>query len=192
MANAGYKAEQRVIDAVAKAGKAVFKKTDNSVVEIPVNDKMYVFGFSTKTKVDLVIGTYRLQIKATGTKRAAVVNMVPVRLLEKVSKEQLLDVEQCFTAMEIISNSPKSKIKLSEHFELSDWQELLEYFIFEGTATGQADPHMQATHLLEVDGDDFTIIDKQEAVNHIWKGLEAEIRFRPKKDEPCLHIRYKA
>ena len=192
MSNAGYKAEARVVTQFEKTGQAVFNRLNGEQVKFPIIDRMWVFGFSTKTKVDLVVEEYRLQIKATGSKRSAVLNMVPARLLEKVSIEQMLDVEPCFQIMEIISNSPKSKVKLSEHFELSEWKELLQYYLFEGTSTGQADPHMQATHLLEVDGSEFTLIDKQEAIEHIWEGLQAEIRYRKGKNEPCLHIRYSA
>jgi len=191
MANAGYKAEKRVIAELSKAGKASFKKLDGTKVEFPITGKMYEFGFSTRTKVDLVVEGYRLQIKATGTKRAAVVNMVPARLLERVCDEQYLDIEEALKAFNIIAKIGK-KIKLAKYFQIEDWRELLSYFLFEGTATGQADPAMQATHLLEVNGSEFTLIDKQEAIDHIWEGLEAEIRTRKDKTEPCLHIRYTA
>lgn len=191
MSNAGYKAEVKVVSQLEKAGIARFKRLNGEVVEFPINDRMTVFGFSTKTKVDLIVEGYRLQIKATGSKRAAIVNMVPARLLDRVCNEQMLDVEQSLKAMNIINDLGK-KIKLSDYFEKEEWRELINYFLFEGTATGQADPFMQATHLLEVDGDELVLIDKKEAFDHIWEGLEAEIRTRKDKVEPCLHIRYSA
>ena len=147
MANAGYKAESTLLEEISSSGRARFEKLDGTIVEIPVSGRIMTFGFSTRTKVDMVInGNYRLQIKCAGTKRSAVLNMVPARLLEQVGREQLLDVEPCYKAMEIVSSSSSSTIKLSDYFDIEDWSELLSYFLFEGTATGQADKLFQANY----------------------------------------------
>lgn len=189
MANAGYKAESTLLEEITSRGSAVFKNLHGDTVEIPVSGSVLTFGFSTRTKVDMVInGKYALQVKCSGSKRSAIINMVPARLLEKCGNEQLLDVSSCYKAMEIISSNSGKIIKLSEYFDIEDWSEILSYFLFEGTATGQSS--FKANYLLEVNNGSYTLIDKKEAVPHLWEGLTAEIRTRPNKTEPCLHVRY--
>ena len=190
MANAGYRVEDEVLERISNSDKVFFKKLDDS--ELLVNiDKVVGFGKTTRSKVDISInGNFRLQVKSTKSNRCSVVNMVSFENLEKVGKREMLDI---LPILETVSNyleTGKGTVKLADIAKKEEWREFLIYFLFEGTATGQADKFFQATHLLEVDGNEWVLVEKMEAVDYIWESLTLELRTRKGKTNKCLHVRY--
>lgn len=188
--NAGYKLEERIAQEISSSGKACFKKLDGSLAEFPVSDRVLTGGKTTRNKWDILVNpAVRLQVKSSSSKRSAVVNMVPVRNLLKLASREMIDVQPAITVMDLLVKTGKA-VKLAEIDSVDNWHDLLSYLLFEGTPTAQEVPALQANYLLSVDGADYVIIEKNQAIPHIWNSLTAELRTRKGKDEPCLHIRY--
>ena len=199
--NAGFEAERKLLELVENAGKAVtFKKLDGSERTFSV-ENVYHFGHSTKSKVDLVINpSTRLQVKSSRSNRASIINMVPVRNWEKLAKREMMDVFPVYDAMlkydailqdweKYTGKKRNEVVYLADIAKKEDWREIINYFLFEGTSTYQADSHMQANFLLEDTGNGWLLIEKQEAADYIWEKMVFEIRRRKGKTENCVHIR---
>lgn len=190
MGNAGYKIEDKVALEISGKKTVSFKKLDNSVIEFPVSDRVLTGGKTTRNKWDILVNpAVRLQVKSSSSKRSAVVNMVPVRNLQKMADREMIDIAPALAVMELLAETGKA-VKLSEISSMADWQDMLIYLLFEGTPTAQEVPALQANYLLSVDNSDYTLIAKNEAIPHIWESLTAELRVRKGKNEPCLHVRY--
>ena len=67
---------------------------------------------------------------------------------------------------------------LHEIAEMSEWSELLEYFMFDGTATRDCDHDEKAEYLINIDAktNEALIVTKKQAVEHVWSKLKAERR----------------
>lgn len=193
LGNKGKDAELRIIRMLENAGNSFQVKNLKGHVETIAINNLYHFGATTKSKVDLIVNNnYRLQIKSTKSNRASIINMVPVRNWEILAKREMLDIQPVLDAMEKYYQVTKRTIPLhllADNKE--DWREIIQYFLFEGTSTYQADTFAQATHLLDVDNGELLLIDKEDAFDYIWQGLYFEIRTRAGKNEECVHIRYK-
>jgi hypothetical protein len=189
--NNGYKVEERIAEEISSKGKACFRTLNGSKVEFPVSDRVLTGGKTTRNKWDILISpAVRLQVKSTSSNRSAVVNMVPVRNLIKMSQRELIDVQPALQLMEALVTTGKA-VKLSEVSNYSEWFDLLRYLLFEGTPTAQEIPALQANYLLEESAEgEHLLLTKIEAIPHIWNNLVAEIRTRKGKTEPCLHVRY--
>lgn len=190
MENAGFKVERELMEYVENAGKAVkFKKLDGSE-EIFSVENVYHFGHTTKSKVDLVINpNTRLQVKSSKSNRASVINMVPIRNWEKLAKREMMDILPVMEAITNYKTVGKRTIKLSEIAIKSQWIEIINYFLFEGTSTYQAEPYLQANYLVQPINGKWLLITKKEAIDHIWEKLTFEIRTRKNKIEECVHVR---
>ena len=190
MANKGYKIEAQLAEEISSSGVAKFRKLDGSTVEFPVSDRIMTGGKTTRNKWDILVNpAVRLQVKSTKSNRAAVVNMVPVRNLFKMSDREKIDIQSCLDLMELMAETGKA-VKLAEFGDIEDYRDMLIYLLFEGTPTAQEIPALQANYLLEVSEEGNLLIEKNEAIDYIWNSLTAEIRYRKGKTEPCLHIRY--
>jgi len=190
--NKGKELEKAFIGELQKADTFRIKNLKGHIEEIVV-DKIYHYGQTTKSKVDVTVNNnYRLQVKSTSSNRAAVVNMVPWRNWQILAKREILDIEPVITAIDNYYQQPKKTIRLAELAEnKEDWREIIQYFLFEGTATNQADPWLQATHLVEIGNGEPLLIDKSDAFDYIWNKLYFEIKTRPNKSERNTHIRVK-
>ncbi len=192
-ANKGFQAEQSFAEFVKSSKMISLKKLDNSVKSFEVQDRVIVAGSGNSEKWDIVVNSgCRLQVKSTTGMAATIVNMVPLRNMEKLAKHSLLDVQPLMEALTVVSNSPASKVKLSELFDKEDWRDIITHFVFEGSATKTAKPFEQATALVEIGKDGYLLVEKHEAVDYLWEKLTAEIRYRKSSKspaEPFLHIR---
>lgn len=188
--NKGYEKEQQLLEQFSRASKISFKKLNGDMVEF-TTDRIFSGGKTTRSKTDIFLSpAVRLQVKSTSSNRCAIVNMVPIRNIEKLGKREMMDVQPLFDIMDSISKNGNKMVFLKDHSNMNEWDEIVKYFLFEGTATAQTDKLFQANYLLDADAE-LTLISKTEAVPYLWKNLTAEIRYRKTKpDEPCLHIRY--
>jgi len=184
MKNYGFKIEEQVIEVLRNKKELLI---DGKIVQIK---DIRTFGHSTRTKVDISINnTYRLQLKTVKSNRATVVNRVPLRNWEKLGKREMLDIQPVMEAINKHSQLQKNTIPLKELADnKEDWREIINYFLFEGTATGSADNFFQANYLLDVEGKEWEIIPKKEAFDRIWENLYFEIRTRA--GEETVNIRY--
>ena len=188
--NKGYEKEQQLLEQFSRASKISFRKLNGDMVEF-TTDRIFSGGKTTRSKTDIFLSpAVRLQVKSTSSNRCAIVNMVPIRNIEKLGKREMMDVQPLFDIMDSISKNGNKMVFLKDHSNMNEWDEIVKYFLFEGTATAQTDKLFQANYLLDADAE-LTLISKTEAVPYLWKNLTAEIRYRKTKpDEPCLHIRY--
>lgn len=190
MANKGYEAEERVVRLLEKAGKRYnFTRLDGSCQTIQI-DRILTCGKTTRSKADIILNSQtRLQVKSRASNRAAIVNMARIDKLENLGRREMLDVAPIFQAIENFRTMGRSTARLSELSDKEEWREFLLYFLFEGTTMSQTHPNFQATHLLDVDGDNWLLIQKNEAVDYLWNKLHIEIRHRGKNANACLHVR---
>lgn len=187
MANKGYQAERELLEYVVNSGNSVsFRTLEGGSQSFPV-EEIKTFGFTTSSKVDLVINPrVRLQVKSVNSNRATIINKVPARNFHKLAKREMLDTSPALELFQKLEE--KGTVKLSSIAKKEDWEEMVKYFLFEGSATRQADKFFQATHLLEV-GNDMVIIDKTEVLDYIWEKLTVELRVRTGKTEKTLNVR---
>lgn len=193
MGNKGKERELQFIAELEKAGKSFSVKNLKGHVETIVIDKLYHYGSTTKSKVDVTANNnYRLQIKSTNSNRASIINMVPFRNWEILAKREMLDIQPVLNATKKYYQLKTKTVRLADLGEnKEDWREIIQYFLFEGTATSQADRWLQATHLIELTNEEPLLINKKDAVDYIWEKLYFEIRRRPNKNEDNVHIRVK-
>ncbi len=189
MVNKGFSAERELLEFVSNSGNSVtFQKLGGNCQSFPV-EGIKVFGHTTNSKVDLVINPrVRLQVKSTNSNRASIINQVPVRNFHKLGKREMLDV---LPAIELFQKlEGLGTVKLADIANKEDWEEIVKYFLFEGTATRQVDKFFQATHLVEVGSDgNYLLIEKNQVMDYIWEKLTVELRTRKGKNEKCLHLR---
>ncbi len=189
MGNAGKEIENRIIRHFQAGNIINFKTLDNKVSQVEIYS-MYHFGQTTLSKVDIVVNKdYRLQIKSVHSNRASIINQTPVRNFQKLAKRELMDISPILKAIEEYSGKT---VKLGNIANKEDWREIVNYFLFEGTATKQADSYMQANYLLDVDNNDsYLLIPKKSAFDYIWNSLYLELRKgRSKNDAFTVTVRY--
>lgn len=191
MKNKGFKTELELLEHLkANEKKAITFLTLSGEKEKVTVNNYHHFGHGTKTKTDIVINNnYRLQVKDTNSNRATIINMVPLRNWEILAKRELIDILPVLNAIEKHKEKKQYTVKLKDIANKQDWQELLLYFLFEGTSTYQADPFFQANYLVEKVNGEWLLIKKNEAIDYIWEKLTFEIRTRANKTEPCVHVR---
>jgi len=187
--NKGFIAEKGFISHVLQNKVIQLKKLDNSVKEFAVQDQPIIAGSGNSEKWDVVVNSAcRLQVKSTTGNSATVVNMVPIRNLQKLTKHSLLDVQPLIDVMSKVDKVSK----LSELADKEDWRDILHFFLFEGSATKTAKSWEQATALVIAGKDGYLLVEKAEAIDYLWENLTVEIRHRPKSKNPTerfLHVR---
>ncbi len=189
MGNKGKEVENRIIKQFQVGNIINFKTLDNKTSQIKI-DTMHHFGQTTLSKVDIAINNnYRLQVKSIYSNRASIINQTPLRNFERLAKRELMDIEPILKA---VGEYNGKTVKLESIANKEDWREIVNYFLFEGTATRQADPYMQANYLLEADNNDcYLLIPKKEAFDYIWNSLYLELRKgRSKSDAFTVTVRY--
>ncbi len=187
MENKGHKAERELLEYMQKAGNEIaFKNLKGNLQSFPI-EEIKTFGHTTSSKVDITINSNcRLQVKSVNSNRATIINKVPARNFHKLAKREMLDTSPALELFQKLEGL--GTVKLSRIAKKEDWEEMVKYFIFEGSATRQADKYFQATHLLEI-GNEMVIIDRTEVLDYIWEKLTVELRVRKGKEELCLNVR---
>ncbi len=192
MGNKGYAAEDRFFQKLEE-GEITVQTEEGKKLTINVNSFVH-FGRTTSSKVDLTITDingkhWRIQLKSVYSNRSSIINQTPVRNFQKLAKRELMDIEPILKAIEEYNGKT---VKLGNIANKEDWREIVNYFLFEGTATKQADPYMQADYLLDVDNNDsYLLIPKKSAFDYIWNSLHLELRKgRSKNDDFTVTVRY--
>ncbi len=191
MGNKGYAAENRFFQKLEE-GEITVKTTEGKELTINVNSFIH-FGKTTSSKADVVVTdnkgkSWLIQLKSVHSNRSSIINQTPVRNFEKLAKRELMDIEPVLKAIEKYNGKT---VKLKDIAKKSEWYELINYFLFEGTATKQADSYMQAEYLLDIDNDSYLLITKKQAFDYIWNSLYLELRKgRSKNDAFTVTVRY--
>jgi hypothetical protein len=195
--NAGFIAEDGFINYVLNNDIIKLRKLDNSVKEFVVQEKPTRAGSGNAEKWDIVVNsTCRIQVKSSTGGSATIVNMVPLRSMYSADKKNnkalnnhaSLDTQPMITAIGTITK----KVKLASVANKEEWREILEFFLFDGSATKTAQNHEQANYLVEIGKSEITLIERGEAVDYYWDNLTVEIRYRKKSKNPAekfLHVR---
>ncbi len=192
MGNKGYQAEDRFFQKLEK-GEITVETIEGKELTIYV-DSFIHFGKTTSSKADLTITdingkNWKIQLKSIHSNRSSIINQTPIRNFEKLAKRELMDISPIFEAIE---DCKGKTVKLKNIANKESWREIISYFLFEGSATRQADPYMQANYLLDVDNNDsYLLIPKKEAFDYIWNSLYLEFRKgRSKGDFFTVTVRY--
>ncbi len=193
MKNKGYAAEDRFFQKLEEKGKITAETIEGKELTINVNSFVH-FGKTTSSKADLTITdingkNWRIQLKSVYSNRSSIINQTPIRNFQKLAKRELMDIAPIYEGIE---DCKGKTVKLEKIANKEDWQEIVNYFLFEGTATKQADSYMQANYLLDIDNNDsYLLITKKEAFDYIWNSLYLEFRKgRSKNDAFTVTVRY--
>lgn len=186
--NAGKVAEGRIMQMLEEKGNVSFRKYSGKLENIDTSGEvLYTPGHGTRCKFDVRIGDYRLQIKSS-TGHSATVFCTTIENLLNCAEREMFDASPLIDAYnELVSNNSVKKVKLSDICEQSDLEDVIRYFLFEGTPKSQEIPSMQANYLLFVSADDMVLCNKQEAIELLWSKLYVEIK--PRNDKRHLSVR---
>ncbi len=189
--NAGAIVEAKIEQAFKTHGCFKLAGFNGNIVDIKQgSNNLYSPGeYGTKCKFDLRVGDYRIQIKS-GTGHSATVFSAQLEALLKCSEREMFDGELVANLYNRITESGK-KVKLSELSDKEDWRDILQYFLFEGTAGSQEIPSMQANCLIFWGKKEKVFCDKSEAIDYLFNNLYGEIKIKRTKARqyPVLSVR---
>jgi hypothetical protein len=185
MSNNGFRIEDAFREKMAKTnGSITFKGLDNSKISFKY-DEVARKNSSSHYKADVRIYLNNLKIAGfsvkmvNGKSRATILNQTGIANFLKFEIRTHISAEPAIEILNYLIDNQKSGIYLHEFSSMSEWSDILEYFLFDGTATRDCDPDQKAEYLVDIDAKDnenITVITREQAVEHAWRKLKAERR----------------
>ncbi len=189
--NAGIQVEAEILRQFEQYGSFMIKGYKGNIQNIQKGENsVYTPGeYGTKCKFDIRIGNYRLQVKS-GTGNSATVFSARLQALCNCAEREMFDFSLISELYARIEENGK-KVKLSELSDKEDWRDILQYFLFEGTAGSQEMPAMQANYLIFWGKKEQVFCDKNQAIDYLFNNLYGEIKIKrtSKSQYPVLSVR---
>ena len=175
--NAGKELERYLETELSKNGSFKIKSYNGEMVEIGKGaEKVYSPGHGTKCKFDVKVGTYAIQVKSGTGHSSTVVSARAVALIECAERE-MFDGSLIINTYKALSEGAK-KVKLSDIASQDEWSDMLQYFLFEGTAKSQEDKLLQANCLIYWSNKEKVFCNKKESISFLFDKLYAEHRIK--------------
>jgi len=135
-----------------------------------------------------------LSVKTTKGNRASILNFTTMANFDKCEARTGISMESAKAVFQYLVSNQKSGVYLSEFSDISEWSDILKYFMFDGTATRNCEYYEKAEYLVDIPVDavsmeQVVLVPKEQAVEHAWKSFKAELKSN-KKGELGLVIRY--
>jgi hypothetical protein len=204
MENKGIATENRFRKYLETDGQTTktFKLFDNSEISFSYNCTRDG-GSSNTWKADVqlaqvseynTIKVVGLSVKTTKGNRASILNYATMENIGKCEVRTLINMNPVKDIYQYLVHSQKSGVYLSEYSDISEWSNILTYFMFDGTPKRNCEYYEKAEYLVDIPVDAVSmeqavLVPKEQAVEHAWKSFKAELKSN-KKGELGLVIRY--
>lgn len=188
--NAGKKAEEKIVKMLESSDSFTVRNSKKELVKIDIQpDMVYTPGHGTKCKFDVRVGDYRLQVKSS-TGHSATIFSTTIENLVKAGKREMFDVQPFLSIWNVLTKVEAiKKVRLHELFEMSEIEDVVRYFLFEGTAKSQEIPTLQANYLLYVNrNNEMILCNKMEAMEFLFHKLYCEIKVKNGKPQLSLRV----
>ena len=185
MSNNGFRIEDNFREKMEKTNRSItLKGLDNSEISFKY-DAVARKNSSSHYKADVRIYLNNLKIAGFSVKminsksRATILNKTNIANFLKFETRTGISAEPAIAILNYLADNQKSGIYLHEFGTMSEWSDILEYFLFDGTATRDCELDQKAEYLVDIDAKDnenITVINREQAVEHAWRKLKAERR----------------
>jgi hypothetical protein len=204
MENKGIATENRFRKYLETDGQTTktFKLFDNSEISFSYNCTRDG-GSSNTWKADVqlaqsseynTIKIVGLSVKTTKGNRASILNYATMENIGKCEVRTGINMSPVKAVYQYLVENQKSGVYLSEFSDISEWSDILTYFMFDGTPKRNCEYYEKAEYLVDIPVDAVSmeqavLVPKEQAVEHAWKSFKAELKSN-KKGELGLVIRY--
>ncbi len=204
MENKGIATENRFRKYLETNGQTTktFKLFDNSEISFSYNSTRDG-GSSNTWKADVqlaqaseynTIKIVGLSVKTTKGNRASILNYATMENIGKCEVRTGINMSPVQAVYQYLVDNQKSGVYLSEYSDISEWSDILTYFMFDGTPKRNCEYYEKAEYLVDIPVDAVSmeqavLVPKEQAVEHAWKSFKAELKSN-KKGELGLVIRY--